>query len=103
MEAMMEIRSTRTTLTFRKEFTLPYQDRQVPPGDYVLVVEEERLQGLTFDAYRRVSGFLIVEGGSAHPGRTEMIPVTEAEVAQLVAGDQDPVAAPAASGPTVTR
>jgi len=85
----MEIRSTRTTLTFRNAFTLPHDVRQVPAGDYVLVTEEERLEGLTFNAYRRISGYLIVGGGPANPGRTEMIPVTEAELEALVARDID--------------
>jgi len=83
----MEIRSTRTTLIFRNAFTLPHDVRTVPAGDYVLVTEEERLEGLTFDAYRRISGYLIVGGGPANPGRTEMIPVTEAELEALVARD----------------
>lgn len=83
----METRSTRTTLTFRNAFTLPHDVRTVPAGDYVLVTEEERLEGLTFNAYRRISGYLIIGGGPTNPGRTEMIPVTEAEVEALVARD----------------
>lgn len=86
----MEVRSTRTTLAFRRAFTLPREDRTVPAGDYVLVIEEERLEGVTFNAYRRIAGYLIVGGGPAFPGRTEMIPVSEAEVAQLVAQDLAP-------------
>lgn len=86
----METRSTRTMLTFRNAFTLPHDVRTVPAGDYVLVTEEERLEGLTFNAYRRISGHLIVGGGPANPGRTEMIPVTEAEVEALAARDIAP-------------
>jgi hypothetical protein len=88
MEALMNIRSTRTTLSFRSDFILPHDVRTVPAGDYVLVTEEERLEGLTFNAYRRISGYLIVGGGPANPGRTEMIPVTEAELDALVALDK---------------
>ncbi len=84
----MEIRSTRTTVTFRRAFTLPHDVRTVPAGDYVLVTEEERLEGLTFSAYRRISGYLIVGGGPANPGRAEMFPVTEAELEALVARDE---------------
>jgi hypothetical protein len=87
METKMEIRSTRTTLTFRSAFMLPHDVRTVPAGDYVLVTEEERLQGLTFTAYRRISGYLIVSGGPADPGRTEMIPISEIELAALAAED----------------
>jgi hypothetical protein len=90
----METRTIRMTLTFQREFVLPQQTATVPPGDYVLLIEEERLQGLTFDAYRRIAGHLIIPGGPAHPGRTEMIPVTEADVSALVICDAAPVAAP---------
>lgn len=86
----MELRSTRTTLTFRRAFALPHDDRQVPAGDYVLLVEEQRLEGLTFNAYLRIGGYLIVSGGPKRPGVTEMIPVTEDEVARLVACDAAP-------------
>lgn len=86
----METRSIRTTLTFRREFTLPNQTLPVPAGEYVLLVEEERLQGLTFDAYRRLAGYLVVGGSLAHPGRTEMFPITEAELARLIEEDQAP-------------
>ncbi len=88
----MDIRSTRTTLTFRKPFTLPLSNRTMPPGDYVLLTEEERLEGLTFNAYRRVARYLIVSGGPEFPGRTEMIPLNDAEMAELVACDLQPVA-----------
>lgn len=88
----MEIRTTRTDLTFRHNFTLAHGSDTLPAGCYTLVVDEERLEGLTFNAYRRIAGHLIVEGGAAHPGRTEMIPVSEAEVAQLLAKDQSHLA-----------
>lgn len=87
----MEIRSTRTTLTFRKPFTLPHSDRTMPPGDYVLLTEEERLEGLTFSAYRRIARYLVVSGGPEFPGRTEMIPVNDAELAELVTCEMRPV------------
>jgi hypothetical protein len=90
MEAIVETRSTRTTLTFRRAFMLPRQTTTVPAGDYILVIEEERLQGLTFDAYLRVAGYLIVGGGPAHPGRTEMIPISEIELARLIEQDRAP-------------
>jgi hypothetical protein len=88
----MEIRSTRTTLTFRRPFTLPRSERTMPAGNYVLLTEEERLEGLTFNAYRRIARYLVVSGGPEFPGRTEMIPVNDAEMAHLVACELRPVA-----------
>ena len=53
-----------------------------PAGDYDLVTEEERLQGLTFDAYRRTSAFLEVAADPHFPGRRELRPVTDADLHQ---------------------
>lgn len=88
----MEFRSTRTTLTFRRAFALPNEDRQVPAGDYVLVVEEQIMEGLTFNAYLRIGSYLIVNGGPKRPGLTEMIPITEDALAFLLACDAAPAA-----------
>jgi len=63
----------------------------MPAGDYVLMTEEKRLEGLSFNAYRRITGYLLVGGGPAFPGRTELIPVSEAEAALLGAQDLAPV------------
>lgn len=95
----MDNRTTHTNLTFRHPFTLQHGSGPLAAGRYTLVVEEERLEGLTFSAYRRIAGYLIVGGDPAFPGRTEMIPVTEAEVAHLIAQDQAPLPAlPAVAG-----
>ncbi|MCC5999456.1 MAG: hypothetical protein JJU19_01140 [Pararhodobacter sp.] len=78
----MESRTTRTRVTFSKAFALGGSDDLLPAGGYDLIVEEERLQGLTFDAWRRVSAFLEVRPNPHAPGRTELRPVTDAELQQ---------------------
>ncbi len=92
----MESRTTWSKVTFPRAFSLPGSDVVFPPGDYDLVVEEERLQGLTFDAYRRTSAFLEVATNPRFPGRTEMRPVTDADLEQARSTRPDLVAIPAA-------
>jgi hypothetical protein len=65
--------------------TLPLDVRTVPARDDVLLTDEEPLVEQTFDADRRISGYLIVGGGPANPGRTELFEVTEAKLDGLVA------------------
>lgn len=83
----MDSRSTRTRVTFSKAFALGASDELLPAGDYDLIVEEERLQGLTFQAWRRVAAFLEVRPNPRAPGRTELRPVTDAELERARAHD----------------
>ncbi|WP_372674908.1 hypothetical protein [Aquicoccus sp.] len=93
----METRTTRSKLTFLHDFTLTGSDELLPAGEYDLVVEEERLQGLTFVAYRQKAAFLQVTGNPRSPGRTEMRPVSNADLKQALGRDHDP-----AAGSTIT-
>ena len=78
----METRTIWSKVTFRQEFSLPGSDAVFPPGEYDLLTEEERLQGLSFDAYRRSRAFLEVAPDPRFPARTELCLVTEADLHQ---------------------
>lgn len=88
----METRSTRSTVAFPFAFALPGSDDLYPAGDYDLVIEEERLQGLTFDAYRRTGMYLQITGNARFPGRTEMRQVSDADLRQALGHDYQPAA-----------
>lgn len=76
----MNMRSTASTVTFAHPFTLPgYQD-ELPAGEYEVIVEEELLQGLSFEAYRRTATYLMVRGRKGRPGITEMRPITRMDL-----------------------
>ena len=79
---------TRTTrLTFRRSFLLPGDAAALPAGDYDLTIEEERLEPLSFEAWRRTGTWLVVRGSGATAGRVEMRPVTEQDIDKLIAMD----------------
>lgn len=89
----IEIRTIRSKVTFTRPFALRGSDELLPAGDYTLVIEEERLQGLSFDAYRRTGVYLEVVANPRFPGRTELHPVTDADLHQAGVRHPDQTAA----------
>ena len=63
----MIMRTTSKTIAFDHPFWLRGVDRELPPGDYRVVTEEELIEGLSFSAYHRVSTVIFVpaQSGSA--------------------------------------
>lgn len=78
----MNIRSSRSTVTFSNAFALSGYTDELPAGDYDVLVEEELLQGLSFQAYRRTATYLLVQGSRA--GRSEMRATTENDLNQAL-------------------
>ena len=68
----MDTRSTRSTVTFFHAFNLPGFSKDLSPGDYEVMTEDELLQGLNFQAYRRTGTYLLVHGIGAHASKTEL-------------------------------
>ena len=80
----MNMRSTRSTVTFANAFTLSGYSGELPAGDYEVLAEEELLQGLSFEAYRRTATYLMVRGN----GRTEMRLTTDSDLKKALSRDQ---------------
>jgi len=80
----MDIRTTWSKISFPRAFVLPGSDVVFAAGAYDLVIEEERLLGLSFSAFRRTSAFLQVHPDPRFPGRTELRPVTDADLQQAL-------------------
>ncbi|GEP60975.1 hypothetical protein [Reyranella soli] len=83
----MSIRTTETTVTFRRPFTLAALDGAQPAGTYRLVVEEEQIPGLSFIAFRRVATLLHMPADSVPGGTREVVSVLPDELAEAVAAD----------------
>jgi hypothetical protein len=56
----MTMRTTNKTVTFHRPFCLKGVDRVLPPADYRVTTDEERIEGISFPAYRRVSTAIYV-------------------------------------------
>ncbi len=74
----MTIRTTTKTVTFHRPFCLKGVDRELPPGDYRVVTEEELIEGLSFSAYHRVSTVIFVPARSG--SAVEMVTIEPADL-----------------------
>ena len=71
----MDPRTTRSNVTFAHPFRLSGFEADLPPGDYEVVVEEELIQGLSFEAFHRTGSYLLVRGPGRSSGTVEMRPI----------------------------
>lgn len=83
----MTMRSTRSTVTFSNPFTLSGYLGELPAGDYDVLVEEELLQGLSFEAYRRTATYLTVRGRGSHAGRSELRAISDRDLQEALGRD----------------
>ena len=88
LEVALEMRSTCVTMTFRSAFRLPGYDAPFPQGTYEVLSEDERLDGLSFEAFRRVSTFLHISGRDGSRGKTELLPVSQQDLDAAFLADQ---------------
>ena len=71
----MSTRTTETTVTFARPFTLTAIDGIQAPGTYRVVTEEEQIPGLSFVAFQRLSTTLHLPANPAPGQLREMIAV----------------------------
>ncbi len=74
----MATRTHRETVVFKQPFVLKGIDRILPSGDYLVVTDEDLIEGLSFPAYRRVSTMIFVPTRSNH----RSLPIRECSVEQ---------------------
>ena len=79
----MILRTTVTHATFRRAFKLPDVRDAYPPGIYVVETEEERLETLSFVAFRRVATRLHL----TKSGVLEVLPIDPRHLADALARD----------------
>lgn len=84
----MNIRSSKSTVTFSNTFSLSGYPSELPAGDYEVLVEEELLRGLSFETYRRTATYLLVQGKGGRAGRTEKRATTESALKEALNRDQ---------------
>ncbi|WP_299987014.1 hypothetical protein [uncultured Ruegeria sp.] len=83
----MLTRSIRSKVTFTNAFRLGNSDIVFPAGGYEILFEEELLQGVSFEAYRRTATYLMVRGRGSHVGQTTMHMTTQKDLEHAVACD----------------
>jgi hypothetical protein len=84
----MTTRTRRTTSIFAKPFQLKGVDRTLPPGSYQVLTDEERIEGLSFPVYRRVSTMILVPGTA--PSSIEMVTIDPLDLEAAQRADRAP-------------
>lgn len=75
----MTIRSRREAVTFKHSFRIRGIDRLLPAGTYTVITDEESIEGLSFNAFRRVATLMLVPGASS--ASVEMLSIGSVDLA----------------------
>lgn len=84
----MTMRTTRTTVTFKRPFVLTGLDDELPAGVYAIETDEERLEGLSFPAYRRVQTSIHLHPEPSRPGLARSMTIDPDELNAALQHDQ---------------
>src|SRR3546814_12911481 len=71
----MTIRTSRKTVSFARAFTLDVLDEVQPAGDYIVETDEERLEAVSFPAYRRVATVIHLRAKSGDPALARILTI----------------------------
>jgi hypothetical protein len=86
----MTTRTTKTTVTFARPFTVAGFDEALPAGVYEVETDEELLEGVSFPAYRRTSTVIQLPAEPGRPGQTRSLSIDPTELAASLERDQSP-------------
>ena len=84
----MTIRSKRVTMTFQHPFSLKGVERELAPGQYEVVTDEELIEELSFPVYRRVATLIFLPTGTRRSSSMEMVNVDPDDLAAAHARDR---------------
>ena len=87
----MATRTTESSVTFTRPFTLTALDGLHPAGTYRLVTDEEEILGVSFIAFQRIATMLHLPALSSATSRTrQAITVDPTELASALEADSKP-------------
>ena len=84
----MTKRAKQEMATFSHPFTISGVDGVQPAGSYVVQIEEEALEGLSFVAYRRLETSILVPLHSGSSGSVQSIPIQTRDLEDALAHDR---------------
>ncbi|MGY3547545.1 hypothetical protein ACVWZ4_002801 [Bradyrhizobium sp. USDA 4472] len=82
----MTIRSRHETVTFKHPFHLRGIARELPAGAYDVVTDEETIDGLSFEVWRRIATMITVPVEGLR-GATELLSIGSVDLADAIAAD----------------
>ena len=99
----MTTRTTKTTVTFTRPFSLTGFDGQQPAGAYSVETDEELLDGVSFPAYRRMATMMQLRSDPHPSGLLQVAVIDPAQLATALAADARSPAEDAMSAPGLTQ
>ena len=84
----MTIRTTRSTVSFSNPFTLRNLEGVQPAGEYVVLADDELIEGLSRVAYRRLVTLLQTPAISASRRRTASFSISQTDLDAALMKDQ---------------
>jgi hypothetical protein len=76
----LTIRTTRTIVSFSRPFTLQNLEGIQPAGEYVVLIDDELIEGLSRTAYRRVATLFQTPAVSASQRLTRSFAISPTEL-----------------------
>jgi hypothetical protein len=76
----LTIRTTRTTVSFSSPFTLQNLGGIQPAGEYVVLIDDELIEGLPRIVYRRVATLFQTPAISASQRQTQSFSISQTEL-----------------------
>ena len=82
------MRTRRETVHFKQSVQIEGIDRPLAAGPYEVIIDEEMIEGLSFECFRRVRTSIMVPG-IAQKSSMEMISITSAALTEARRSDLD--------------
>lgn len=79
-EFTLTIRTTRTTVSFANPFTLRSLEGVQPAGEYVVLTDDEEIEGLSRIAYRRIATLFQTPATSASRPSIQSFQISRTEL-----------------------
>jgi len=76
----MTTRTRRETVHFKHSFRIRGVERQLPPGPYEVITDEEMIEGLSFPCFRRVATLMMIPGAAPRNSAMEMISISSIDL-----------------------
>ena len=84
----MLTRTTSKTINFTKPFVLGDFDEVLPSGDYIVEMDEELLQGVSFNVYRRIAVTVRLPAKIGNPELSRALTIDPHELEKALARDR---------------
>jgi len=85
----LTIRTTRSTVSFSSPFILRNLEGVQPAGDYVVLTDDELIEGLSRVAYRRLVTLFQTPAISASQRQPQSFPISQTELDAALMKDQN--------------